>query len=525
MNIEGWVVEFKDNQSLAQARDLLGKALAQQGKLVDLVDGPEPLNEAGTVWALAPTRAAALLSEAEAWDLAYKMQDSVAILFVEPIVPVPGMADDVNAPPEPKPFGSFGNTTDLDESGANEWAIEKMNVRAGWATLARHRPDELPGKGVIVAHPDTGFTDHPELITGLVLDLALARNFKDRRQVLPIDPLTGRSPGHGTATASVMTSSESTQLHPGVVGVAPGVSLVPLRVHDSVIHFSWGNLAKALYHAADSGCHVMSMSLGGAWAGNTLRRAIEYAAARGVILISAAGNHTGFVVYPARYRQALAIAASNARDGLWSGSALGTRVVVTAPGESVWRGKVDMARDGQPEFTVERSSGTSYATALTAGACALWLHRHDRNKLLQRYGTGGLAAAFRSALQGSVRKVPGWPRKKAGPGIVNVDGLIQAKLPDAVAPASLSTTEAHPSIEAIAMLNNSTEAQARKWARDTLGLPDDQLNAKLDVVGAELSLNLMRNRLNRSPAPPPLPMSAQPRDGLSKRLRAAAPGL
>lgn len=525
MTIEGWVVEFKDRQSPATARDALGKVLAQQRKLVDLAEGPEPLNDTGTVWALAPTRAAALLSEGKAWDLAYKMQDSVAILFVEPIVPVPGMADDLDEPPAPKSFGSFVKTTDLEESDENAWALDKMNVRAAWATLAQHRPGELPGKGVVVAHPDTGFTDHPELVTNLLIDLDLARNFKDRGQVLPVDPLTGMSAGHGTATASVMASSDSTQVHPGVIGVAPGVSLVPLRVHDSVIHFSWGNLAKALYHAADNGCHVMSMSLGGAWAGNTLRRAIEYAATRGVILISAAGNHTGFVVYPARYPHVVAIAASNARDGLWSGSALGKLVAVTAPGESVWRGKVDMARDGQPKFTVDRSSGTSYATALTAGACALWLQRHDRSQLLQRYGAGGLAAAFRSALQGSVRKVPGWPKKKAGPGIVDVDGLIQAALPTGVAPVSLSASATHPSIEAIAMLNDSSEAQARKWARDTLQLPDDELDAKLDMVGAELSLNLMRNRLNRSPAPPPLPMSAQPRDGLSKRLRDSAPGL
>jgi subtilisin family serine protease len=304
------------------------------------------------------------------------------------------------------------------------------------------------------------------------------------------------------------------------------VSLVPLRVHDSVIHFSWGNLAKALYHAADSGCHVVSMSLGGPWAGNTLRRAVEYAAAKGVILLSAAGNHTRVVVIPAIYPQVIAVAGSNARDELWSGSALGKRVAVTAPGESVWRGRAETGRGGQPEFCVKRSSGTSYATALTAGACALWLQRHGRDQLLQRYGSSGIAAAFRSALQGSVRRPPGWPTSKAGPGIVDVDGLIKAPLPAAVpAPLGLSASAVHPSIEAIAMLNDSTAAQARKWARDTLGVPDNQLDAKLDLVGAELSLNLLRKQLLRSPAPPPLPMSAQPRDGVSQRLRAAAPGL
>lgn len=530
MDVEGWIVEFDAKQTRQRVRRLLGKGLQQYGELVHLADDPEPLNGDATVWSLAPNRDSALLSAGLAWDLAYAMQDLPGVLLAEPIVPVPGMADDEDVPAVPRSLGSFGADRDIEESDAHDWAIDKMHVRQAWQTLAQHVGTASPGSGVVVAHPDTGYTEHPELVTGLALDLQRGRNFKDRGQVLPRDPLTGKAAGHGTATASVMTSAADTHVFPGVIGVAPGVTLVPLRVHDSVIHFSWGNLAQALYHAADSGCHIVSMSLGGAWAGNTLRRAVEYAASRGVILISAAGNHTPFVVFPALYPQVIAVAGSNARDALWSGSALGPSVAVTAPGESVWRGKAETGRDGLPEYTVKRSSGTSYATALTAGACALWLHRHDRNALLQRYGAQGLGPVFRDLLQSSVRRVAGWPTKKAGPGIVDVEGLVSSALPATLpAPTSLSSKQTHPSIQAIASMNDATEAQARKWARETLQADDLELDAKLDEVGAELSLRVMRQRLDRSHAATPLPMplstTAPSRDHLSQRLRAAAPRL
>ena len=77
----------------------------------------------------------------------------------------------------------------------------------------------------------------------------------------PTDPLTGgANPGHGTGTASVMTSGPSGE----VLGPAPAATLVPIRcVESMVLAFNGGIVARAIDHARTSGCHIVTMSLGG----------------------------------------------------------------------------------------------------------------------------------------------------------------------------------------------------------------------------------------------------------------------
>ncbi|HEV2853182.1 MAG TPA: S8 family serine peptidase [Thermoanaerobaculia bacterium] len=58
-------------------------------------------------------------------------------------------------------------------------------------------------------------------------------------------------------------------------------------------------LRKAIYHAVDkAGCHVISISLG--WLKNKgVHEAVKYAVGKNVIVLAAAGNSVGFVVWPA----------------------------------------------------------------------------------------------------------------------------------------------------------------------------------------------------------------------------------
>ncbi|MEK7742846.1 MAG: S8 family serine peptidase, partial [Elusimicrobiota bacterium] len=57
---------------------------------------------------------------------------------------------------------------------------------------------------------------------------------------------------------------------PFVSGAAPKAKLAPLRVNDSVVHFSYANLCRALYRCVERGYHVVSMSLGGPFGSSTL---------------------------------------------------------------------------------------------------------------------------------------------------------------------------------------------------------------------------------------------------------------
>jgi hypothetical protein len=312
-----------------------------------------------------------------------------------------------------------------------EWSLKRCMVKEAWAaSRAAGRPEQ--GEGIRIAHPDTGYTDHHEFRLPGRLLIADGFNFEENAKD-PRDPMTGRYPGHGTATGSVIMSDEGAP--PGaasfVSGVAPKALLVPLRVKDSVIHLSFKNLCKALYFAVDEAdCHVISMSLGGPFPSAALQRALQHAVQNGVIPLAAAGNNVGFVVYPARYDETIALAATNFLDRIWAGSSSGEDVDIAAPGESVWRAQ----SKPNGEFLVARSQGTSYATATTAGICALWLAHHGRAALTQKYGAHRLAAVFKELLMRNARRPVGWDTSRFGAGIANARDLVLAPLP-AVAPA------------------------------------------------------------------------------------------
>jgi len=424
----------KSNADLQAHRRFEGFVLSTGAK-PETARARRALKRAGLDWQLRPLGPGAAdlfafppsgtrLGVARAWQLTYALRADRDLARAEPAFETVGH----DAEPLPQrvagkraPRGSLIGESHLPASAAHDWALALCNVRRAWQHAA-----VAPGRGVRIAHPDTGYTAHPEL-GAQALRPDLGYDFLDNDPD-PLDPLGGLSPGHGTATASVIVSADDPQL----IGFAPRAALVPLRVNDSVVHFSWRRLCEALYWAVARNCQVASMSLGGPWGGlGALQAAVRHAADRGLILVSAAGNYWPSVVYPACYPEVIAVGACNAAQKPWSGSSAGIEVDISAPGESVWRARA--SRDGG--YTVERSSGTSYATAHVAGACALWLaQRGGWAALRERYGAAGLAGLFREALQASAHKPAGWDTKRDGAGILDAAALLALRAP-ARAPA------------------------------------------------------------------------------------------
>lgn len=480
-------------------------------------------------FALTRTRRKPPLVAGHAFDLARELARQPGIVAAEPALivpggtrttPTPGVAFKGVAhvgPAAPARTRRFAEALGADDC---EWSIVQVRAREAWSLSS---PGRAQGNGILVGHPDTGYTHHPEIWSddgaGNRVRYDLGYDFVggdgDPIDELAGSPLTLEFPGHGTATASVLMSAEGAPDQTRfVTGVAPRATLVPYRVSTSVVHLSFKKLTSAIYAAVEAGCHVISMSLGGPIPSGALERALRYAVDQGVILVAAAGNYWPWVVWPAAYGEVIAVAACNASDTMWKFSATGPAVEITAPGEDVWNAQ--SVKAGPARYEVVQGSGTSFAVAHVAGAAALWLAHHGRDELIEHFGRANLASAFRTTLRQTVRTPTGWNDMRWGAGILNAEALLAVNVLG-VAPAfALEATvrrEVEPApgeIEAfLEKLRNyypdASDASLRKLASRFFGSTD--LDTAIQTFGHEILVHLgtdvaFRNKVGKALASP-----------------------
>ena len=420
--VSGVIINLGEALPLAKQKAILATLTKEVPELTALV-GPKPQVELmgkGSTDVLVRVAQGSSPSVQDAWSAVHALHRHALVADAEPAVRI--AAEPPEAPRKGIAKKGVGGTSHLPGSNNMLWSVQATGVDAVWNSL------KVSGKGVRVGHPDTGYTRHQEIL-GPRLRVTDGYDFEGNKAD-PLDQMTGQHPGHGTATASVIFSG--TDANPRVAGIAPEAELVPLRVSDSVMHFDFSNLTQALYRARDRGCHVVSMSLGGPWAGRALSRAVDQVVNDGLILLAAAGNVWPWVVYPAKFDNVIAVAACNVATKPWAKSASGPAVDVTAPGESVWRA-YSKKNGSAIAYSIERSSGTSYAVATTAGVCALWLQHHGVAALRKKYGAR-LASVFLQLVRDHSRPVTGWDKKNYGPGVLDAQRLLAAPLP-AMGPA------------------------------------------------------------------------------------------
>ncbi|MBW4603649.1 MAG: S8 family serine peptidase [Calothrix sp. FI2-JRJ7] len=386
------------------------------------------------------------LSTKEAWDKAYNLRSQPGVVYAEPLFAVPvampidptqNFNQDIDLPTGRRLTG-FENPNQQninDESSDVDWPLKQLRVFETWQRFFPD-PNKLPGDGILIGHPDTGYTPHPEIISNLLLNKAFDFLKQDKD---PQDELETSSneiinnPGHGTSTAGVIISTKAQQANyptaKGITGVAPGAKLVPLRVSLSVVLISIVNISKAIEYAADNGIHVISISLGTAFPSQRLRSAIIYAQKRGVIIVAASGTAVPFVVWPAAYEEVIAVTGCDVKREVWVGSSRGRQVDVTAPGAGVWYAKTNKTATGL-EYDINQGNGTSFSAPFIAGVAALWLSYHGRDQLIQRYGAEKIPFIFNQILRDSCEKFPTWKPNKFGEGLVNAEKVLDFPLPD-----------------------------------------------------------------------------------------------
>ncbi|MBS3792688.1 S8 family serine peptidase [Candidatus Bipolaricaulota bacterium] len=211
---------------------------------------------------------------------------------------------------------------------------------------------------------------------------------------------------HGTFVAGIIAArpDETT----GTAGVAPGISLMDLRVLDDrgqLYTTDWSKLVDAINYAVHNGADIINLSIYSTLTPpDFVHHAIKQAVNKGVLVIGIPGNGGEEVRYFGQWEEVLTVGAVDKDGTPWNYSNHGSSVDLVGPGVDV----LSLTSNGE----MERRSGTSFAAAHVAGAAALVLSVEPELSVDR----------LREVLRDSARDLfePGYD-SKTGYGLVNVE--------------------------------------------------------------------------------------------------------
>ncbi|NLD43452.1 MAG: S8 family serine peptidase, partial [Chloroflexi bacterium] len=413
------------------------------------------------------------------------VEDVVDILSVDPAV----------AYAEPD-YLAVPAVTPNDPRYSEQWALGAIGAPAAWdvTTGAGSVAIAVVDSGVDLTHPDLAaqlWTNPGETPgngadddgNGLVDDVHGWNTITNTGDV-------SDAHGHGTQVVGVLGAAGDNGA--GIAGMCWGCRVLAAKAMQDSGAANYSDIAEAVAYAAGQGAGVINVSLGGYADSQTLRTAVQSAAATAVVVAGAGNDALTTPFYPAAYPEAVAVASVAEGDALAASSNRGPWVDIAAPGEGIL---TTLAGGGYGE-----ASGTSLATALVAGTAGLLRSAHPewspalvRQHLLLTaadiaaqnpddagmYGTGRLdaGAALAQAPQPQVA-VTGWAvdgeadeRPAPGTALTLALTIENEWLPGRALVGTLTESDPHATVtDATGTFGDLNTGQSRDNAGDTFGV-------------------------------------------------------
>jgi len=258
-----------------------------------------------------------------------------------------------------------------------QWHFQKIQMPQAW--------DLSAGANITIAVLDTGIAYENFESFQQAPDLAGTRFFPGFDFVNQ-DNHANDDHGHGTHVAGTLAQTTNNNL--GIAGVAFNAHLLPVKVLDARGQGSYEAIIQGVSFAVGNGARIINLSLSGNSPSQALEEAVNSAKNRGVTVISAAGNNSGPVGYPAAYGSVIAVGSIRFDDTLAPYSSRGPQIDLVAPGGD---NRVDQNSDGFGDGVLQQTfkageinnfrflffEGTSMASPHVAGTAALLLSRRS----------------------------------------------------------------------------------------------------------------------------------------------------
>lgn len=300
-----------------------------------------------------------------------------------------------------------------------QWNFEQVGAEAAW--------QKSTGRGVVVAVIDTGvaYEDAANGRFTQVRDLS-STHFVPGFDFVSDDDQPWDEHGHGTHVAG--TIAQSTHNAYGVAGLAPGASIMPIRVLDGSGRGNTADIAESIRWAADNGADIINMSLGGPLPSRIMSDAIEYAHSRGVTVVAAAGNSsTSLPSYPAAYRHVISVAATQFDRTTTFYSNYGRTIDIAAPGGNT---RVDQNNDGRPDGimqeTIVAGNPTNHDFSLYMGTSMASPHVAAVAALIHARGVTNPDRIEAILKQSATQDVPTYDQNRYGSGFMQADAAVAA---------------------------------------------------------------------------------------------------